>query len=115
MAFFLLGIGVFGYTMIHGLFHITDSLTQVVVPGSADLALKKELSYTVFLEEEFVANGWIYSATESVRGLTCTVKAKGSSETIKVSQAQGSVTYNVNGRSGRSVLAASEDGNIDFA
>lgn len=77
VAFLFLGIGVFGYTMIHAIFHITDSLTPVVVPGSADLALKTRLSYKVFLEEESVANGRIYAARESVSGLTCKKARKG--------------------------------------
>ena len=57
--FEVLGIGVFLYALIHGIFHITDSLTQVIVPGNAELPLKKRLTYTVFLQEESVVNGKI--------------------------------------------------------
>jgi len=35
-AFIVVGVGFFAYTLLDGIFHITDSLTQVVVPGEAD-------------------------------------------------------------------------------
>jgi hypothetical protein len=40
VPFLLAGGGFFVYTIFHGLTHLTDSLTQVVVPGKAELHLK---------------------------------------------------------------------------
>jgi hypothetical protein len=101
--FLLVGIGLFAYALIHGITHATDSLTQVVVPGGAQLALKPG-SYTVFLEEQSVVNGRVYSTTQSVAGLTCQVRSLQNGSAIPLSQATVNTTYTVNGRSGHSVL-----------
>lgn len=61
-------------------------------------------SYTVFLEEQSVMTGKIYSTTESVAGLRCNAERQGSGQTIVLRRPGGSMTYSVGGRSGRSVL-----------
>jgi hypothetical protein len=101
----LAGVGLFAYFLVHGLFHLTDSLTQVVVPGQAQLSLKAPATYTIFLEEQSVVDGRIYSTTESVDGLKCTVTSQSENQQIPLRQPGMSITYNVNGRSGKSVLA----------
>jgi len=105
VALALAGVGLFTYFLVHGLFHLTDSLTQVVVPGQAELSLKAPATYTIFLEEQSVVDGRIYSTTESVDGLKCTVTAKSDNQQIPLRQPGMSVSYNLNGRSGRSVFA----------
>ena len=105
VALALAGVGLFTYFLVHGLFHLTDSLTQVVVPGQAELSLKAPATYTIFLEEQSVVDGRIYSTTESVDGLKCTVTSQSDSRQIPLRQPGMSITYNVNGRSGRSVFA----------
>src|SRR5215471_18764498 len=105
VALALAGVGLFTYFLVHGLFHLTDSLTQVVVPGQAELSLKAPATYTIFLEEQSVVDGRIYSATESVAGLTCIVTKQPENQEIPLRRPGMSITYNVNGRSGRSMLA----------
>ena len=68
VPFLLVGVGFFTYTLIHGLAHVTDSLTQVIVPGRGLLELKAGPTYTVFSEQQSVVNGKIYSTTESISG-----------------------------------------------
>lgn len=115
LPLFLAGMGVFGYTLFEGITHATDSLTQVVVPGAAELRLHRG-RYTVFLEEESVVNGKIYSATQPVAGLTCSVSSTRNGSAIAVSQPNTSTTYSVGGRSGHSVLEfpIEQDGNYRF-
>jgi hypothetical protein len=105
VALALAGVGLFAYFLVHGLFHLTDSLTQVVVPGQAQLSLNAPATYTIFLEEQSVVDGRIYSNTESVVGLKCTVTSQSENQQIPMRRPGMSITYNVNGRSGRSVLA----------
>jgi len=109
--YYLLGIVVivagatlFAYTLVHGLLHLTDNLTQVVVPGEKDLPLQSKVKYTIFLEEQSVVDGRIYSTQSNLNGLTCTVSSKASGKNIDTHRAAMSTTYNVGGRSGRSVL-----------
>ena len=66
---------VFAYTLLQGLTHVTDSLSQIVVPGSAALELKRGLTYTVFSEQQSVVNGKVFSTTESIEGLACSVRS----------------------------------------
>lgn len=117
VPFIVLGMGLFLFTLIHGIFHITDSLTQVVVPGSVELTFKKGLTYTVFLEEESVVNGKLYLSRVAVAGLTCNVKSSATGEAVDIWPAQSSVKYDIGSRSGRSILSfmVPEDGVYGFA
>ena len=99
----LIGGGFFARTLFHGIMHVTDSLTEVVVPGTQQLNLVPG-RYTVFLEEESVVNGKVYSTTGSIAGLSCRVQSVSSGAAIPIGPAQANVNYSVSGRSGRSVL-----------
>ena len=114
--FFLVGGGFFVYTLFHGIAHVTDSLTQIVVPGSAELNLQQK-RYTVFLEEESTVNGKIYSTTQSIDGLVCRVSSVQNGTTIPIERPSMSSSYSVNGRSGHSVLEFSiqQNGRYSFA
>lgn len=116
LPFFLIGGGFFFYTIFHGITHVTDSLTQVVVPGRAELSLKRDHGYTVFLEEQSVVNGKIYSTAQSIQGLACVVTSVQTGATIPVRKSGATVSYEVNGRSGHSVLKfrIPEDGKYLF-
>lgn len=99
----MIGVGFFVYTIFHGITHLTDSLTQVVVPGRAELNLQQG-RYSVFLEEESMVNGKIYSTTQSVDGLVCRVNSVQNGTTIVIEKPSTSASYSTNGRSGHSVF-----------
>ena len=94
----------FAYFLFQGLFHITDSLTQVVVLGHAELSLRIPGTYTIFLEEQSVVDGKIYSTTKSVDGLKCSVTMRPANEQIPLRPPGMSANYNLGNRVGRSVL-----------
>lgn len=100
----VVGAGLFAYFLFTGIFHLTDLLTQVVVPGKAELELKTRGKYTVFLEEQSVVNGRIYSTTQSVNGLTCAVEDQAGTQKLSLRRPSFSTNYTFNGRAGRSVL-----------
>jgi uncharacterized RDD family membrane protein YckC len=104
VAVIVAGLSLFLYTLIRGISHVTDDLTQIVVPGEKDLTLMPHLNYTIFLEAESVVDGRIYSTKESVSGLTCAVKSEASGNKINMRRSTMSTTYSVGGREGRSVL-----------
>lgn len=114
--FFIAGFAVFAYTLIGGLLHFTDSLTQVAVPGSQDFVFQKGLIYTVYLEEEAVVDGKIYSTKGPLEGLSCKVTSTGRGTEIGLSRARETMSYNLGRRSGRSVLefAIPENGRYQF-
>jgi hypothetical protein len=103
-ALIMAGIGLFLYFLFHGVFHITDDLTQIVAPGEKDLTLKSKLKYTIFLERESVVDGRIYSTNESLSGLTCFVISQTSGNKIDLYHPTATTSYELGGRSGRSVL-----------
>lgn len=103
VPFILFGGGFFGYALFHGLMHVTDSLTQVVVPGSAELNLQPG-QYSVFLEEQSIASGKIFSTTQSIDGLACRVNSAQDGASVAIERSSANVSYSVNGRSGHSVL-----------
>ena len=117
VPFFLIGGGLFGYTLFHGLTHVTDSLTQIVVPGSTELSLQRGQTYTVFLEEQSIVKGKIYSATQPISGLACHVSSVQKGTAIAIEKSSMSTSYSVNGRSGHSILEfpIQEDGKYLFA
>jgi len=96
---------------------ITGSLTQVVVPGRTELRLKGGDTYTIFLEDQSVVNGRVYSLTQPVEGLACRVSSIQNGASIAISQPSTSTSYQVNGRSGHSVLEfrIPQDGKYQFA
>ncbi len=100
----LSGMSFFVYTLFHGVSHITDNLVQVVVPGAKDLNLQPKLWYTIFLEEGAVVDGRVYATKLDLAELKCTVTSQATGEQSVMRFATGSTTYNLNGRSGRSVL-----------
>jgi hypothetical protein len=116
LPFFLVGVGFFAYTLFHGIMHVTDSLTQIVVPGGTELNLQRG-RYSVFLEEQSVVNGRIYSSVQSIDGLTCRVGSAQNGAAVAMEQAGNSASYSVNGRSGHSVLEFSiqQAGRYNFA
>jgi hypothetical protein len=103
VPFIVAGAGLFFYTVFHGITHATDSLTQIVVPGSAELHLQRGL-YTIFLEEESEVNGRIYSTVQSVDGLGCRVISAENGSEITIGKPSMNTSYSVGGRSGHSVL-----------
>lgn len=117
LPFALAGITIFIYALIHGVSHVTDSLVQVVVPGESQLELKQANSYDVFLERQSVVNGKVYSTDGSVNGLQCNLVPVSGVEKIEMRPARMSTTYDVGGRSGRSIFQfrVLRDGAYTFA
>ena len=117
VPFLLAGGGFYVYTLSHGLVHVTDSLTQVVVPGKAQLNFKRGVTYTVFLEENTVVRGKVYSANGSISGLECTVRSVANGDPVRMPHPDMSTTYDLGGRSGYSVLEFTipESGSYEFA
>ena len=110
------GIGFFLYTLFHELVHVTDSLTQVMVPGRAELSLKGGEDYTIFLERQSVMGGRVFYLTESIDGLQCHVQSVETGRSVAVTTSAGA-SYSMGSRSGQSILAfrTPQDGRYEMA
>lgn len=98
------GCGLFAYFLWTGTRQATSLLTQIVVPGEKELNLAEPGEYTIFLEEQSVVGGRIYSTKNAVNGLKCTVASTPENEELPLRTPASSVTYTLSGRSGKSVL-----------
>jgi hypothetical protein len=104
------------YFFVSGVSQVENSLTQVLVPGKANLTLATGKSYTVYLEDNSVFNGKIYSAGRTVGGLSCLVKSS-SGKPVPIARASMTETYQLNARTGHSVLQFSvpHNGSYEFS
>lgn len=97
------GGALFGFLLWKNLSGLADSLTQVVVPGKREVALREAGQYTIFYERESVVGNKVYSTTADISSLACALTSKTSVSPIKLSRSTMSSTYSVGGRSGVSV------------
>ncbi len=102
--FLLIGALIFGFSLFNGLRHLSDSLTQIVVPGQADLALNPGETYTVYAESNAVVNGRSYPGGNSLKGLHCEVHQLPGGEAVSLRRPGMTTTYNLGARTGRSIL-----------
>lgn len=115
--FLVAGLTMFVFILVHNINHMVDSLTQVVVPGKAVFNLEHGKRYTVFLEDQSEVNGKIYSSSQPITGLTCQVTSLNDGTKVLIETTKGNTTYNLNSRSGRSVLEfpIEKDGRYELA
>jgi hypothetical protein len=102
----LIGIGgIVGavVVLIAHLGSMTAGLTQIVVPGGADLDLKQAGTYTIYHERTSTVGGRVYQSN-GISGLRVAVKSAGTGQPITLRRPTGTSQYNVNGRSGFSAL-----------
>lgn len=104
LPFFIGGLAGFVYFLVDGIGHISDAFTQMAAPGSRDVVLEGGQTYTIFLEAQTVFEGRVYSTTDSIEGLECTVTSDDGTP-IAVRPSGVSMSYESPGRSGRSILA----------
>lgn len=99
------GVAVSISTMISGIGSLGSDLQQVVVPGNGDLQLYERGEYTIFYENQTVVDGRVYSTGEDIPGLQIEVTNKTTGQEVATHSPEGSMSYSLGSRSGRSVLA----------
>lgn len=98
------GVAAFVLLLFAGLMGLTDGLTQVVVPGEAEITLSEPGTYTIFHEYRSVVGGKVYSTTSGISGLQCKIVSKKTGAERPLSQSSASMTYELGSRCGASVL-----------
>jgi len=61
-----------------------DDLTQVVVPGSEDIAFAESGAYAVYYEYHSVVDGAVYASSETPPALACTLTSKATGDEVGV-------------------------------
>ena len=100
---FVAGWALFAVVLWKSLSGIGEGLQQVVVPGTAELNLPKPGKYTIFHEYKSVVSNRIYSMSQDISGLECSLRFKATGAPIKLSTSLTNSTYSVGGRSGASL------------
>jgi hypothetical protein len=98
------GVGLFAFILYRTLSKVSDDMTEMVFPGEKDLSLAPHRNYTIFLETTAFIDGRIYSSSGDAEGLRCSITEKPSGAPIPLVQPHSTETYDMEGRSGKSLL-----------
>ena len=106
----LAGFLIFFFTLFLWLPGISEELIQMTAPGTVDLDLQEVGDYTIFYENVSFIDNRFYSTGDSFpSGLEIKVVDRSSGETVDLRPPWGSSTYNIGGRSGRSIAVFAID------
>ena len=110
IPFSLAGLGLAAFFMVSEIQRVGASMAFVNVPGEMDVELKKNLSYTVFLEQTSGGGSDSAPIVALKSKVRCELHALPYGDTIPMSAPSGSATYNYGVRSGISFLDFSRCG-----
>lgn len=100
----LTGIALFVMFLMKGIIGFTGGMTQVVVPGSETLDLKKPGKYTIFHEHRSVIEGKVYASGAQLADMEIRVIDHASGADLVLSPVMGSSNYSMGGRQGYGVF-----------
>jgi hypothetical protein len=100
LLIFVLGVGGSGYALYDGISSLSEGLVRAVVPSELTPVSLEAGSYTVFHESPSVFEGQTYNAPLPA---ALDVYLLDGEERIPMSPSVGSLTYDLPGRSGRSI------------
>lgn len=111
------GWSLFTWFLFKNIGSLTDSLTQIVVPGQWDITLYKTGNYTVFYEYRSLVGTKIYTTNESLSGLECVITSNTKGTPVALTPASVNSTYSMGSRAGVSVLNFSieQPGTYEFS
>jgi hypothetical protein len=101
----LIGFAAFAGSIYDGISNAQSGLLQMLVPGESDLFLSEPGEYTIFYENNSYFGGKFYSTDEPISGLEVHVREKATGQYLATYPAKSDFTYNLGGRSGRSIMA----------
>jgi hypothetical protein len=103
-AVLVAGCVYFGVFLWQNLSRIGENLTQVVVPGKSQLTLSKPGKYTIFYEYQSVLGNKVYSSSEDISSLKCTLVSMDTGAEIALSPSMMNSKYSLGSRAGVSIF-----------
>jgi hypothetical protein len=100
----LVGVPLFLFVLVSGLAGFIGELRQVVVPGTAELALTETGEYTIFHERRSVVDGQVYDTGDTPAGLQVRVTGP-SGASVALERSVANSRYSLGGRAGRSIFS----------
>lgn len=104
IPFSLAGLVLAVFFMVTAIERVGSSMAYADVPGEMDVDLKRDLSYTVFLEQTLSENTTLTSPSALRSSVFCELHTLPAGDAIPMSVPSGSTTYNYGDRSGISFL-----------
>ncbi|NYT02392.1 MAG: hypothetical protein GKC10_06530 [Methanosarcinales archaeon] len=104
LAVLLAGPLLFAVLLFSGIQDLTSGLVQVQAPGSANLSLSEAGLYTIFYEQQGVADGRDRQEEEEIPDLEIMLTSSSTGLQIPVYPASGTTSYSLGGRFGRSMM-----------
>lgn len=113
---FVVGISLFIYLLISGISSMNTGRNRVAVPGKHTIEFETAGKKHVFYEFNSVYNGKMYSTSEEIDGLFCSLINKKTGKEIDLKTTLGNYTYSIGSSSGRSVFefVIDEPGDYEF-
>jgi len=102
LPFLLAGFGLMVYLLFTDFHRVSNSMAYADVPGQMDLDLKRDLSYSIFLEQTSGGNLNASSLSPSRSAILCELHALPNGDLIPLNSPGMSTTYNFGDRSGAS-------------
>ena len=94
----------FGVFLWQNLTRIGENLTQVVVPGKSRLTLSKPGKYTIFYEYRSVVGNKVYSTSQDLSSLECSLVSMDTREEIALSPSMMDSRYSLGSRAAVSIF-----------
>lgn len=104
IPFSLGGLVLAVFFMVTAIQRVGSSMAYADVPGEMDVDLKRDLSYTVFLEQTLSENSAATPMSSLRSSVRCELHTLPEGDVIPMSVPSGSTTYNYGDRSGFSFL-----------
>jgi len=101
---FIGGVVSFALFLHKNLNSLSNTLTQVVVPGKWDITLPITGKYTIFHEYRSVVGNRVFSTEQSVSDLQCILTSKATGSQVMLFRPSADSTYSFGGREGVSVF-----------
>jgi hypothetical protein len=104
------GVALFVINIFNLVTSIDSQSTRFAVPGRCEARLEKDAKYVIYYEDQTTFDGKMYSTSNAdVSGLRITVMNEDTSQPIDIHSPVISSTYDINGRSGRSIFELKAD------
>jgi hypothetical protein len=101
---FIVGVVSFVLFLYKNLNSLSNSLTQVVMPGKWDITLPMTGKYTIFHEYRSVVGNRVFYTEKSVSDLQCILTSKVTGSQVMLFRSSADSSYSFGGRRGVSVF-----------
>lgn len=98
------GMAACAFIFTSGMKAIGRAFTRIVAPGEAEVMLPRAGNYTIYYEHKSVVDGKAYVTGEPLSPIEVSIESKETGDAILIRPSAINATYDLGGRSGRSIF-----------